>query len=132
MSILDDSAIKQNSSAFNNEQVEAIKGTLDAMKLAAFFAALPGVYGAITLFKLMIKGLFTLDIFMLFILAAAYATAGITTFMASRALTTFSYNPNTQDFEDANNSLKIAWFAWAVWAIIASFYAIYYLMKLLG
>lgn len=118
MSILDDSALKQNTSSFNDEQIEAIKGSLDAMKLAAFFSLIPGITYVIILLKIKIQ--FTTGL-MAFIMAIAYVVAGITTFMASRALTKFSYNPNSTDFEAATNSLKIAWFAWAAWAVVTGF-----------
>lgn len=124
MSILDDSAVRPNSGAANSEQLEAIKGTLDAMKFCAFLAALPGVYGTVSALKFMMKGLFNLDMLMALVLTVSYAVAGVTTYLAARAFTDFSYSPNAQDFQKASDHLKITWLAWAAWAVVATFYAL--------
>ena len=94
------------------------------MKFCAFLAAMPGLYGAVSILKLMTKGIFNLDMLMLLVLTASYAVAGVTTYLAARAFTSFSYAPNQDDFQKAYDQLKITWFAWAAWAVVATFYAL--------
>jgi hypothetical protein len=131
MSILDDSALKQNTNAVNSEQLEAIKGTLDAMKFCAFLAAMPGLYSVVLALKLIMNGVFNLNSLAGLIIGASYIVAGVTTYFAARAYTDFSYSPNAQDFQKASDNLKITWLAWSVWAVIATLYVLYMVYMIL-